>query len=301
MAPSPFGSAGRTLLEEYTVRALYEFLYATINQHYTFGSLFDAVSAASLCVGVALAVRHLRTRWARFLLIWFVVALAVTTPLNYAPAVSDTRSLIVVPPAALLAALGLCAAVRGMWRHLGWTRTTGDCGAMPCGRAGGGGGAQRRSLLQADAATAFLEHHRHDGRRLTQHADADVVLGGDLANNNLCQLLDGYQIDPARALRFSAGLLTPQCMPPTPRPVTRRPVQFVALSSQGRGAMPQCTKLLQFLLVAPNKYQMLGAIALVCRSIRRVRSHRLAQAVAQVCPGLRRCRRPDAGPSRPCL
>jgi len=110
--------AAPDLLAGNAVRAAYEFFHATgyaiQHLHYFSGSLFDPVSATGLAVGFVLALRLRRALWARLTLIWFAVTVALTTPLYYVPQVADTRVQVAIPPAALLAALGLCSAARGL-------------------------------------------------------------------------------------------------------------------------------------------------------------------------------------------
>ena len=106
--------AAPDLLAGNAVRAVYEFFYATQQVHYYSGSLFDPVSAIGLVVGFVLALRLRRALWARLALIWFGATVALTTPLYYVPQVADTRVQVAIPPAALLAALGLCSAARGL-------------------------------------------------------------------------------------------------------------------------------------------------------------------------------------------
>ena len=65
-------------------------------------------------MGIVLALRLRAALWARLVLIWFVVTVALTTPLYYVPQVADTRVQVAIPPAALLAALGLCSAAQGL-------------------------------------------------------------------------------------------------------------------------------------------------------------------------------------------
>jgi hypothetical protein len=88
-------------------------------------------------------------------------------------------------------------------------------------------------------------------------------------------------------LRLSRGVVTPQCPPPSFRPVTAHPVQFVVLSSQGRGAVPACAGALQPVLVTPNRQQILWGyrLALPVEPASTFPA-RLAQAAERVCPGL---------------
>ena len=110
--------AAPDLLAGNAVRAAYEFFHATgyaiQHLHYFSGSLFDPVSATGLAVGFVLALRLRAALWARLTLIWFAVTVALTTPLYYVPQVADTRVQVAIPPAALLAALGVCSAARGL-------------------------------------------------------------------------------------------------------------------------------------------------------------------------------------------
>ena len=110
--------AAPDLLAGNAVRAVYEFFYATgyaiQHLHYYSGSLFDPLSAIGLAIGFVLALRLRCVLWARLTLIWFGVVVSLTTPLYYVPQVADTRVQVAIPPAALLAALGLCSAARGL-------------------------------------------------------------------------------------------------------------------------------------------------------------------------------------------
>jgi hypothetical protein len=98
------------------VHAIYAFAYSTANDHYVYGAIFDPVAAAALLVGVVTALRRIHVLEARLLLIWYAATLFLTTPFNDSDGVSLTRSMVVVPPAALLAASGLSAYWRALQR-----------------------------------------------------------------------------------------------------------------------------------------------------------------------------------------
>lgn len=87
-----------SLIQTNTIRGFYAFFYATENLHYVIGEVFDAVSAAALCVGLVVALRHVWDLCARLLLIWFVLGLMLTMPLFYADHIADTRIQLAIPP-----------------------------------------------------------------------------------------------------------------------------------------------------------------------------------------------------------
>ncbi|MDB5074479.1 MAG: hypothetical protein JWO42_658 [Chloroflexi bacterium] len=207
-----------SLLGQNTVRGLYAFLYATQDSHYVLGEVFDTVSATALCVGVALALRHIRDLGLRLLLIWFVVGLMLTTPLYYAPQIADTRLQIVVPPAALLAAYGLATIARAL-ASLVPRHARGLAVALIVGAA----------LVGALVLNVDRFYHTMPDREqptsialtlgaLQQTSGSTTLLAGRLANNNLGQVLDGFGVDAARVLYFQNGLPTVECPSPSTPP-----------------------------------------------------------------------------------
>jgi hypothetical protein len=216
------------LLAQNTVRGAYAFLYATEVSHYVYGEVFDILSGGMLCVGVTLALRRLRHGGVRLVLIWFAVGLLLTTPLYYAPQIADTRLMIAVAPAALLAAWGLCASCAALARLLPGARAT----------------VTGIGVIVALAAILGLNLHQFYVTMLPQryapYPTADlvarvllnspriiIVLPTDMEkidpNHALCDIINGYRVDPAAVLYPYPGGPRPFCLDaggalPTPLP-----------------------------------------------------------------------------------
>jgi Dolichyl-phosphate-mannose-protein mannosyltransferase len=191
------------------VRAVYAFVYSTANDHYVYGAIFDPVAAAALLVGVALALRRIHALEARLLLIWYAATLFLTTPFNDADGVSLTRSMVVVPPAALLAASGLCAYWRAMQRLI-------PVAPKPL-----------LSLGLACSLCASLAFNLHQNyvtmpnnlyppypqmvllvKAIREAPDTTFILPVDMSsiepNSQFCAVMQGYGVSPA-VLLFPAG------------------------------------------------------------------------------------------------
>ena len=231
------------LLQQNTVRAIYAFLYATMDDHYTVGALFDVVSAAALCIGVALALRRWRSLPSRLLLSWFLVTTALTSPIYYVPTVSDTRSMVIVPAAALLAALGLCAVGGAL----------GAAGSAALSRRGrrlipalGVSGALGAVILLNgfhDYAYATLLPHYWPPypvvvsamEAITTQPHATFILPADMpaqnVNGDLCTVLDGFQVDLSTVLRDTQGQLAPYCAIAPARSLTPSPHLVLLIDS----------------------------------------------------------------------
>ncbi len=202
-----------SLLAQNMVRGAYAFLYATVDAHYVYGEVFDVVSATALCLGVTLALRRLRALGTRLLLIWFGVGLMLTTPLYYAPQIADTRLMIAVPPAALLAAWGLCSfagAVQQMTRPALYLS---------------GLGAALASIWALNLHQFYgtvLDQHYHPypsmmliAKALVTKPDTLFVIPPDIGqldpNRALCDIMDGYRIDAAVVLYPFPSGIRPYC------------------------------------------------------------------------------------------
>jgi len=275
------------LVPQNTVRGVYAFFYATENSHYVVGAVFDVVSAAALCLGVVLAVRGVRDLGPRLLLIWFAVTLLLTTPLYYAPQIADTRLQASIPAAALLAALGLCAVCRAVEKAVS-RRERGPifatCLTITLTAAVALNGyrfyvAMPQQLVVSPIAMTI--------GAITAAPQSVAVLGGALSDGNLCQALDGFEIDPATVLHVTTERrqqrLTPLC--PTTRPLTPRPRALVALSDQAPPTAGACSARLTRLVLAPNHQQALwGYLVDVVSQPASDYVARVSRRVVQLCP-----------------
>ena len=205
------GQIGRNIL-----RACYAFLYSTAHDHYTAGAFFDPLAATALCIGVVLALRNWRHPASRLLLCWFLVTLFLTTPLNDTDAVSATRSMVIVPPAALLAAWGLCS-LAGVVADSGrrWSEAASALAlcAVLCASLGF---SLHRFYVEAPA-------HRYTlyptvvmlMEAVLASDDTTLILPVDIQEHNpnldLCLVLDGFGVAPSRVLYPLRGTLVPYC------------------------------------------------------------------------------------------
>ncbi len=249
--------AGQLFVDN-TKRALYEFFYGTESAHYVQGAIVDLVTAAALCLGLVVCLRTPRSFSARLLLIWFVVSLALTTPLYYVPQIADTRVQILYPSVALLAGLGLTALARTLSRRL----------PSPPRRW-----VYRGTLALPLAAVWLLNLNQFYNVRpggvaesdlaayvgvIQAHPQMTILLAGQSADVNLCQVLDGYSLGQAYELGPSNTGLTPACpFPPTTGAAASIPRHSRALvllgPSQGPGLLQTCAAAhLSPLIVAPN-------------------------------------------------
>ena len=216
-------SAYFTLVNHNVVRAVYAFVYSTAHDHYINGALFDPITATALLVGVSLALRRITRVESRLLLIWYVVTLAFTTPFNDADGVSITRSMVVVPPAALLAASGLCsvsaalrALVNARWRAM---LPVGIAIALLAGlvaNLNNNGVALSSQFYPPYPAPLLLIKAIREAPNATfvLPADMNSISGnydGTANQNELCDVLDGYGVQPATILYPIAGTLLPYC------------------------------------------------------------------------------------------
>jgi hypothetical protein len=235
-----------SLLGQNTVRGVYAFLYATEDSHYVQGAVFDLLSAGALCLGITLALRRVRHGGARLIVIWFAAGLLLTTPLYYVPQIADTRLMIAVAPAALLAAWGL------------------DAIRLALGRLARRAGGLVAGLGLAGALIALVGlnfQHFHDTMlpvHYAPYATADLVdrvlldtpntlfiLPADMSqidpNRSQCDVLDGYRIDPT-------AVLYPY--PTGPRPfcsgtgaALSKPLPRVLVIQDSQGPNPGCAGL----------------------------------------------------------
>ena len=225
------------------VRSLYAFLYTTTNNHYTLGAIFDPLAAAALCVGIALSLRRPWLLSSRMLLIWFAVTTAFTTTFNDSPSVSFTRGMVVIPPAALLAAEGLCAffmAAQALYlgaRHVSWLFLTGLGVVVVL--------VLDISLYQfykAVPANRYPPFPQVDLiiKTIIETPNTVFVLPADMhqedSNVMFCDVLNGFGVDPAQVLYFSGGQIVPFCGPSTQLPSPEPWVMIVASSQQAVAA-----------------------------------------------------------------
>jgi hypothetical protein len=250
------------LLPQDTVRALYEFFYSTGADHYMSGSIFTPVSGAALLVGIAVAFRQRATLGARLLLIWFFVTLLLTTPFSDSASVAYTRSMIVVPAAALLGALGLCATIQQLASRLPrWWRQ----------------GVITTALLVALAVSLMNSADRFYNRTplilglneadmligaLQARPNATTIVVGQIANPSLCIMFPAYGLDQTRILHFREGLLTPLCSPgPLPATVSSGSLQVLIVDVDLKALAP-CKRLFQPVLFSPNGFQAIYSMPL---------------------------------------
>ena len=194
-----------SLLAQNTIRGVYAFLYATEDSHYVQGALFDVLSAGALSLGVTLALRRVRHGGARLILIWFAAGLLLTTPLYYVPQIADTRLMITVAPAALLAAWGLDAArlaLGRLWRRAGGLAAGLGMATVPAAILGLNLYQFYVIMLPAHYAP-YITADLVD-RVLLDTPNTLFILPADMTqidpNRSLCDVLDGYQVDPATVL-----------------------------------------------------------------------------------------------------
>jgi hypothetical protein len=221
-----------TLVSQNAGRAVYAFLYSTTSDHYVAGALFDPVAGTALCLGVALALRDIGSLYARLLLIWLVVTLGLTTPLNDSAGVSLTRSMVAIPPAALLAASGLLATWLAMARLVA-TRT-GRLRAAPWQRVPGMAvlaGGTVLSLLISLSLNLQTYYVTVPSELYTPYPQVRLIVKDMLAtpgaafilppqmpsievNREFCSVLDGYGLNPALVVFPQGGALLPYCTVP---------------------------------------------------------------------------------------
>ena len=96
------GPVGERLLANLS-KNLLAFNYNPDMFHYVSGPLLDPVTAVLAVLGVGLALGRVRRPHYRFLLVWVIVAMAVTGLLSPYSQVAISRLVFVVPPLALLA------------------------------------------------------------------------------------------------------------------------------------------------------------------------------------------------------
>ncbi len=289
------------LLQQNTVRGLYAFFYALENTHYVLGEVFDVVSGTALCLGLAMALRQVGDLGARLALIWFLTTLMLTTPLYYVPQIADTRLMIAVPPAALLAALGLCSVARSLAGSLaGTTLFRGSALRSQIVSEG----LFSLTLAGALVAAVVLNYqHFYDAMPqqqsptlismtiggVTANPNRTAILAGDVSDNNLCAPFDGFGVVPARALHFQGPQLVPQCSGDLAA-APYVPGQVVVLVSQEDVSQAgQCAARLTPILTWPNKQRALyGFSFAVIPDPAATYTSRVAQYLLQTCPELTR-------------
>ncbi|MGH2346828.1 MAG: hypothetical protein ACRDG4_16500, partial [Chloroflexota bacterium] len=220
---------------------VYSFVFATENDHYVVGEIFDILSATGLLIGIAVALRTIGSLHSRILLIWYAVMLSLIVPFFYAPQVPNTRVQVVVPAAALLAALGWCSVARAfqllifrrergvmLSTFLGIILTAVVClngyrfyVAMPP--------AEPPSLIAMTIGA------------ITAMPISEVVLSGNVSNYNLCVVLDWYGIDPATAVLLGKAGLRPQCPTYAPHGIRHVPNVLVLVSDFTGRLASSCT------------------------------------------------------------
>ncbi len=234
------------LLLQNTVRGAYAFLYANEGSHYVYGEMFDVVSGGMLCIGVTLALRRIRRGGTRLVVIWFAVGLLVTTPLNFVPEIPDTRLMIAIAPAALLAAWGLCASCAALARLV--PRAQSMIGSL--------------SVVVALTVIVGLNLHQFYitmlPRRYPPYPTTDqiarvlinsphtiIVLPTDLQNIDpnqaICDIVDGYGVDPTTVLYPYPTGLRPYC--PAENGVAPPPLAAVVVLRDLAGPDPGCVGL----------------------------------------------------------
>lgn len=233
-----------SLLGDNTVRGIYAFFYATENSHYVQGAVFDVLSAGLLCLGMVLAVRRVHHGGVRLVLIWFAVGLLLTTPLYYAPQIADTRLMIAIAPAALLAAWGLRAVLCVLGHLLPRTRPLVPGLAL----AGVLAGILGLNLYQFDGVMLPARNAPYPtadlvARALLATPNAVFVLPADLntidPNGALCDIVESYRIDPARVLYPDPSGLRVYCsLVPGALPA---PAPTVLVLRDGQGHHAGCT------------------------------------------------------------
>ena len=280
-----------SLLQTNTIRGIYAFFYATENAHYVIGEVFDAISAAALGVGFIIALRHIRELGARLLLIWFLAGLLLTTPLYYASQIADTRLQIAIPPAALLAGWGLV--------------TVADAVAgLVAKRA-------RRPVfvlvllatliaavaLNVDEFYRYMPAHVEPSDMamtlagIQKAGDETTILAGRASNANLCQMLQGFEIDTTRVLQFQNGSLVERCPPPNPPSTTMQQVPTksvtVLIAPQEVSFARSCTQQPESWIVRQDRSYTLWAITVpVVSGPPATFLTRLASQVTGMCPAL---------------
>jgi hypothetical protein len=301
------------LLAQNTLRGTYAFFYASeYDMHYVVDEVFDVLSGTALCLGLVMALRQVRDLGVRLVLIWFAVTLMLTTPLYYEPWIADTRLVVAVPPAALLAALGLCSVARPLAVSLAgsaWFRSsarasgigTGWLHPVPVGRIVHDGAF---SLLVAGtliAAVALNVQNFYVATpqlqtptlvamaigAVTTNPNSTAILAGDVSNTNLCLPFDGFGVAPDRALHFQGPQLLPQC-PVYPPPAPYAPGRVVVLMSQENlPHIGRCASRLAPVLTWPNKRRALyGFTFTISPDPSTTYAHRIARQLLHACPEL---------------
>lgn len=241
-----------SLLAQNTVRGVFAFLYATESTHYVVGEVFDPISACALCLGFTIALRRLRDRGVRLALIWFLSGLMLSTPLYYAPQIADTRLQFAIPPAALLAAIGLRAAARAARTIGGWpvlypiVMVTALIGALIL---------NGYHFYVTVPRTLNEDVIALDLGAMDAAPQQMIILVGDSANNNLCQVLDGYGKNTGAVLHFQDQRLQPLCLAYMDRSPTYYAQAMVVMDKAGLQAVTRCHLLLWKLAVSPNHDQ----------------------------------------------
>jgi hypothetical protein len=216
LSPGRASAPVTDLLLQNTVRGVYAFLYANEVSHYVYGELFDVVSGGMLCIGVTLALRRMRHKGARLVVIWFVVGLLVTTPLNFVPEIPDTRLMIAVAPAALLAAWAVCASRAALARLL--PRAQPLLGGLSVGAVLMViVGLNLHQFYATMLPRRYAPYPTMDqiARVLLNSPHTIIVLPTNLQNIDpnqaLCDIVNGYDVDPNAVLYPYPTNLRPYC------------------------------------------------------------------------------------------
>ncbi|HEY8286265.1 MAG TPA: glycosyltransferase family 39 protein [Chloroflexota bacterium] len=273
------------LLPRNIVRALYEFFYNTSTNHYITGAIFTQIAAAALAIGIAISLRGLGTTAVRLMLLWFVVTLLLTTPLNDAAGVSFTRSMIIVPPASLLAALGLCSVARALQRISPRVVSAAIFPLVIASTLSGAAALDGYRFFVTMPRLMYANDLSMVIGVLTAHPDTTAVLAGQMANSSICIVLDGYGITDARVLRFNHGALARLCGDSAgPIHAGRDPV-LILVNASDRTTLAPCGARLIRLLQAPNPLSAIYGLR-VQASPDPVATYltRAAAAARQACP-----------------
>jgi len=273
----------RTLLLQNTVRTAYAFILATENGHYVLGALFDVVSGAALCIGVALALRTVKSLISRLMLCWFAGMLVATGPFFYAPQIPETRLQLAVPVAALLASFGLCTACRALQVALLRRGTLVCRGILACLLllVVGLNVHQVTGPVQESLQPALIA--------LTVGAIRDepteaVILLGDTSNFVLCGVLDGYEIDPSTAYYFKQGHPLHQCESALGHRIPQFTSALVLVNTADLPTVQSCRRYERLLLSWQGVPSIWGFRVAVPAGPPGSYLDRLTSAVLRVCP-----------------
>jgi len=274
----------RTLLVQNTVRTAYAFILATENGHYVLGGLFDVVSGAALCVGIALALRKVKSLASRLMLCWFAGILVATGPFFHAPQIPETRLQLAVPAAALLASLGLCSLCRAL--QIALRRGTFVYhGSLACLLLAVTGlnvhqvtGPVQEALQPAPIALTV--------GALEAQPKGSIVLLGDTSSFVLCGVLDGYEIDPSTAYYFKQGHLLHQCGSAPGERMSQFMSALVLVNTAGLPTVQSCRRYERLLLSWQGVPSIWGFRVAIPAGPPSSYLDRLTTATIRACPNL---------------